>query len=64
MEKEKFGKQTPVITRTDTCPRFSERRSLFAIEPICWFCKYAGFDLNDDRLPERGVCCYPKKQNE
>ena len=34
-----------------------------AIEPICWFCKYAGFDLKDDKLPEQGTCLYPKEQN-
>ena len=64
MKKEGFGKSGQEITRTTTCPCFSERKSILAIEPICWFCRFAGFDLKDDKLPERGVCCYPKVQNE
>ena len=50
------------ITRTTTCPCFAGRRSLLAIEPICWFCRYALFDLKSDKLPERGVCRYPEEQ--
>ena len=56
MEKEKLCTSGQVITRFTTCPCFSERKSLFAIEPICWFCKYADFDLKNDKLPEFGVC--------
>lgn len=52
------------ITRFDSCPCFDERKSLLAIEPICWFCKYAKFDLNSDKLPESGVCKYPQVQNQ
>ena len=52
------------ITRFDSCPCFDGRKSLLAIEPICWFCKYAFFDLNSDKLPESGVCKYPEIQNE
>ena len=51
-----------VITRFDNCPCFDGRKSLFAIEPICWFCKFAKFDLNSDKLPEIGVCKYPEIQ--
>ena len=47
------------ITRLDHCPNFQERDSLFVIDPICWFCKYAAFDLFSDKLPEHGVCKYP-----
>ena len=61
MEKE-FSKSGQTITRSDTCPCFAERRSLLAIQPICWFCRYAGFDLKDDKLPERGICLYPNEQ--
>lgn len=64
MEKEKLSKSGQKIIRNDTCPCFSERKSLLAIEPICWFCRFAGFDLKDDKLPERGVCLYPKEQEE
>ena len=39
--------------RTDTCPFFAGRKSILAIEPICWFCKYAGFDLKSDKLPDK-----------
>ena len=46
------------ITRFDHCPFFSERRSLMLTEPICWFCKYAQFDLKNDKLPEAGICNY------
>lgn len=49
------------ISRFDHCSCFQGRRSLLAIEPICWFCKYAGFDLKSDKLPESGICYYPKE---
>ena len=52
------------ITRFDCCPCFDGRKSLLPIEPICWFCKYAFFDLNSDKLPESGVCKYPEIQNQ
>ena len=32
------------VSRFDNCPCFDGRKSLLAIEPICWFCKYAKFD--------------------
>ena len=63
MEKD-LSKSGQEITRNNTCPCFAGRKSLLAIEPICWFCKYAGFDLKDDKLPERGTCLYPKEPNE
>ena len=62
MEKENLSKSGQEIIRTDTCPYFVGRTSLLAIEPICWFCKYAGFDLKDDKLPETGICRYPQVQ--
>ena len=52
------------VNRFDSCPCFDGRKSLLAIEPICWFCKYAKFDLNSDKLPEFGVCKYPEIQNQ
>lgn len=64
MDKENSSKTGQKITRSTTCPCFAGRKSLLAIEPICWFCKYAGFDLKDDKLPETGICCYPEEQNE
>ena len=63
MEKENVSKSGQEIMRHDTCHCFAGRRSLLAIEPICWFCKHAGFDLKDAKLPERGTCLYPKEQN-
>ena len=48
------------VSRFDNCPCFNERKSLLAIEPICWFCKYARFELSSDKLPENGICKYPK----
>lgn len=50
------------VARFDHCPCFAGRKSLLAIEPICWFCKFAKFDLNSDKLPEQGICKYPKEQ--
>ena len=62
MKTENESKQGQIISRNSTCPCFAGRRSLLAIEPICWFCRYAGFDLKSDKLPERGVCLYPEEQ--
>ena len=62
MKSGEIMKDGQVITNSGTCPQFSARKSLLAIEPICWFCKFAGFDLKDDKLPERGICCYPEEQ--
>ena len=50
------------VTRFDHCPRFAGRQSLLAIDPICWFCKFAAFDLFSDKLPEYGVCKHPEEQ--
>ena len=64
MKDDNSNKSGQKIARSTTCSHFSGRTSLLAIEPICWFCKYAGFDLKDDKLPELGTCCYPEEQNE
>ena len=56
------GGQT--ISRFDHCPGFSGRQSLLAIDPICWFCKFAAFDLFSDKLPECGICKFPKEQEK
>ena len=50
------------VTRFDHCPSFAERKSLLAPDPICWFCKFADFDMFSDKLPECGVCNYPEEQ--
>ena len=52
------------VSRFDHCPCFSARRSLLAAEPICWFCRFAKFDLFSDKLPENGVCKHPVEQAE
>ena len=62
MKTENASKSGQEITRTDTCPCFSGRKSILAIEPICWFCQYAKYDLNSDKLPETGICQYPQVQ--
>lgn len=62
MKKEYVSKSGQEITRMDTCPYFTGRNSILAIEPICWFCKYAGFDLKDDKLPNTGICQYSQLQ--
>ena len=64
MKTENASKSGQEITRTDTCPCFSGRKSLLAIEPICWFCQYAQYDLNSDKLPETGICRYPVSTND
>ena len=51
-----------MVTRFSRCACFAERRSLLAPDPICWFCKFAAFDLFSDKLPECGVCKYPEEQ--
>ena len=50
------------VSRFDHCPCFSARRSLLATEPICWFCRFAKFDLFSDKLPETGICRHPAAQ--
>ena len=52
------------VSRFDHCPCFSARSSLLATEPICWFCRFAKFDLFADKLPESGVCKHPVEQAE
>lgn len=64
MKKANDSKSGQIITCSATCPCFVGRKSLLAIEPICWFCKYASFDLKDDKLPEKGICKYPKIQKD
>ena len=54
------GGQT--VSRFDHCPCFAERQSLLAPDPICWFCKFAAFDMFSDKLPESGVCKHPEEQ--
>jgi len=44
------------VTRFDHCPCFLGRQSLLAPDPICWFCKFAAFDMFSDKLPESGIC--------
>ena len=53
-----------IISHFDHCPSFSARKSLLAKEPICWFCRFAEFDLFADKLPENGVCKYPVEEAE
>ena len=50
------------VSRFDHCPCFAERNSLLAPDPICWFCKFAAFDLFSDKLPECGICRHPEEQ--
>ena len=52
------------VTRFDHCPCFEGRQSLLAVDPICWFCRFAAFDFFSDRLPEGGRCCHPKEQHD
>ena len=52
------------VSRFDHCPCFSARRSLLATEPICWFCRFAEFDLFADKLPEIGIGKHTVEQGE
>ena len=63
METQNLSRSGQNVTRSTTCPCFSGRKRILAIEPICWFCRFAAFDLKDDKLPEQGVCHYPEEQN-
>lgn len=47
------------VSRFDHCPYFSARKSFLVTEPICWFCRFAKFDLFSDKLPESGICRHP-----
>lgn len=47
------------VAREDCCPCFSARAERFSPEKICWFCKFASFDLISNHLPEKGTCRYP-----
>ena len=58
-EKTEAGKE---ITRHTTCEDFMPRESILAIDKICWFCKYAKFDISAGKLPENGICKYPNVQ--
>ncbi len=59
VESSKSGKS---ITRFDTCLCFAVRKSLIPSDKICWFCRYADFDMTSDTLPETGICRYPDIQ--
>lgn len=48
------------VSAFDHCPCFSARKSLLAVQPICWFCRFAKFDLFADKLPENGICRHPE----
>ena len=52
------------VTRFDRCLCFSARQSLLPIEPICWFCRFAAFDLFSDKLPESGICQYSENKKD
>ena len=51
------------VSRFDHCCCFEGRQSLLAIETICWFCRFAAFDLFSDKLPECGICRHPEEQD-
>ena len=50
------------ITRETCCDKFVGRRCLFPSRQNCWFCQFAWFEAGGDELPEKGSCCYPRKQ--
>ena len=44
------------VRRFDHCSCFSERQSLLAIDPICWFCKWADFRADTAVYRHTSVC--------
>ena len=46
------------------CPKYQERGNSLAVEPTCYFCKYADFHLNETVALEVGICCWPEVQLE
>ena len=53
-----------VVARLDHCPCFEARKRLLPSDDICWFCRYAEYDLSSRALPETGLCKYPETQTE
>ena len=51
------------VSRFDRYPCFAKRQNRIPIDPICWFGKFAAFDLFSDKLPEYGLCKYPEAQS-
>lgn len=62
MEQKDKTEAAKIITRYTACENFTPRKSIFSIDGICWFCRYAAFDMSADELPESGSCRYPDVQ--
>ena len=62
MERKELFLSGAEITRMTTCNHFVQRNSILPIEHVCWFCRYAKFDLSLEKLPENGICGYPSIQ--
>ena len=58
-EKTEAGKE---ITRHTACENFAPRKSILSGDKVCWFCRYADFDISEEQLPEDGICKYPNIQ--
>ena len=50
------------VERDCCCDRFVRRRSLLAMQPSCWVCRYAWFGEDKNKIPEKGICKYPEWQ--
>lgn len=42
------------------CACFAPRKSLVPPTRECWFCRYADFQLKEEKALEIGFCCWPK----
>ena len=62
MEKKVKNELCKEITRHTACEDFIPRESILAIDKMCWFCRYAKFDISAGKLPENGICKYPNIQ--
>ena len=62
MEQEEKIAKGKEITRFTVCENFTPRKSMLSVDKICWFCRYAEFDISADKLPENGICKYPNIQ--
>ena len=48
------------ILPRDVCPRYAARSCCIITGKECWFCKFADFNLHEEKSLEVGKCCYPK----
>ncbi|SFQ49756.1 hypothetical protein SAMN02910358_02476 [Lachnospiraceae bacterium XBB1006] len=45
----------------DICPAYTPRQDAIPSIRGCWYCQYADFHLNKERVLEVGICNWPEK---